>query len=55
MPPYLTKLLFEEMASPYCQVTLEHKLAVLKTMKEDHGEEIDLDEFSNVLHPSNES
>ena len=51
MPTYLRELLFEQMASPNCQ----DKLAVLKTMKEDHGEEIDLDEFSNVLNPSNES
>ena len=51
----LRKLLFEQMVSPNCQVTLEDKLVVLKSMKEDHGEEIDLDEFSNVLNPSNES
>ena len=55
MPTYLRELLFEQMASPNYQVTLEDKLVVLKSMKEDHGEEIDLDEFSNVLNPSNES
>ena len=44
-----------QIASPDCQRTLEEILAVLKTMKEGHGEEIDLDEFSNVLNPSNES
>ena len=54
MPPYLRQILLEQMASPDCTMSQEEKLAVLKTMKEDHGEEIDLEEFSNVLNPSDE-
>ena len=54
MPTYL-RILLLHMASPDCQMSFEKKLAVLKSMKEENGLEIDLDEFSNVINPSNES